>query len=101
MATHSEIVEALFKELPVDPVLKEFLGSTDVTKEYYLWAGQIASVYSAKLIEVGLAKHADALVQSGKASEKYAASVARATWVLAVATIFLAYTSYLLARHGP
>ena len=46
-------------------------------------------VLSSTVLEKALSKHTDALVQSADASNKYAARLSRATWVLAPATIAL------------
>lgn len=62
-----------------------------------------SNLYSSKLMERSLAQHAEALVKSAEASEKYtvalvksaeaserhAASLTRATWILAAATALL------------
>ena len=47
-------------------------------------------VVSSTVLEKALAKHADALVLSAKASNKYAARLSLTTYMLAAATIVLA-----------
>jgi len=47
-------------------------------------------------LDASLQKHAQALVQASDASAKYARSLTRATWVLAVATAVLAVATIAL-----
>ena len=95
---HRQIVEMLFagEGLELDDGLKAFLASTDVTDTYYAWAGQTASIFSARLAERALKNHAVALIQWAKASERHAASLTFGTWVLAAATVLLAIATIAL-----
>jgi len=44
-------------------------------------------------LDAVLQRHAEAVTRASEASEKYANSLARATWVLAVATVLLALST--------
>ena len=59
------------------------------------WAAAVMSLYAAKSVEVALGQHADALSNAADASDRYAASLSRATWFLALATIALVLVSIL------
>ncbi len=69
-----------------------------------------SGLYSSKILERSLAKHAEALVKSAEASEKYTvalvrsaeasekhtANLTRATWILAAATVGLLVATIVL-----
>jgi hypothetical protein len=48
-----------------------------------------ADVYFARILQLSLKEHADALTRSEEASEKHAKSLTRATWFLGFATFAL------------
>ena len=53
------------------------------------WVQATATVFSSKVLEAALNKHATALTASADAAERPAASLARATWALVLATVVL------------
>jgi hypothetical protein len=88
---------------------REFLSQSYVENKdrFFIVTSEL---YSSKLLERSLVKHADALVKSAEASEKYtiamvksaeaserhASSLTLATWVLAIATIGLVVATIVL-----
>lgn len=91
--------QQLIQAVPVTEAEDHFLRMAAQQKD--TWAATTLTFYSSKLLEVALAKHAEALVRSADASDRHAASLTKATWVLAVATIILAVaTIALLFRPG-
>jgi hypothetical protein len=90
-----KIPQEIFDEanLKLDDRMKNFLvaaGLSTIGEERTGWAIATSAVFSSKTIERSLNEHAKALNESSKASEKHAASLTRATWVLGFATIMLA-----------
>lgn len=75
--------------------------------EYAAWGPVVSDIYSSRLQERALEKHAAALIKSAEASDKYSAhlvksteasarhahSLTRATWVLTFATIGLMFAA--------
>ena len=95
--------------LTCTPKEREFLDQSNIGNRdrFFVVASEL---YSSKLLERSLAKHADALVKSAEASEKHtsalvrsaeaserhASSLTRATWILAIATIGLVAATIVL-----
>jgi hypothetical protein len=91
--------QQLVEPLSVTTAEDHFLRLVAQQKE--TWSETTLTFYSSKLLEAALAKHAEALVHSAEASDRYAASLTKATWVLAGATIILAVaTIALLFKPG-
>ena len=59
------------------------------------WGFGVFALYSAKMIEAALEKHASALILAADASDKYSRSLVKATWALVAATLVLALVAIL------
>lgn len=95
--------------LTYTPKEQEFLDQSNIENRdrFFVVASEL---YSSKLLERSLSKHADALVASAEASEKYsialvksaeaserhASNLTRATWILAGATIGIVVATIML-----
>jgi len=92
-ANSIKIIEALFEKtgLVLDEETKHFLETAGLNQTGITsWAIASSAIYSSKLTERALSQHSEALIKAAKASEKHAASLKWATWVLAGATVLLA-----------
>ena len=87
LVDRTSTTQELIKPIPVTESEDTFLKMA--TQQQETWASTTVTFYSSKLLEAALAKHSEALVRSAEASDKHAASLTWATWILALATIFL------------
>jgi hypothetical protein len=88
------IPQEIFDEgsLKLDDRMKNFFvtaGLRNTSEDRTGWAIAVSAVFASKIIERSLSQHAQALNESARASERHAASLTKATWVLGFATIML------------
>lgn len=60
------------------------------------WGSAASTLYSTKLLERALIKHAAALIKAADASDRYASRLVTATWALVAVTVVLALATIAL-----
>ena len=88
------VTQQLFQNTGMTPAEEDMLKV--VVQQKDTWSEATLTFYSSKILENALSKHAAALTKAGEASDRYAKSLTCATWVLAVATIILAFATLAL-----
>ena len=84
-------------ELALGERLRNFLVSAaEHSERKGPWVQATSAVFASKLLEASLSRHAKALISAAEASDRYARSLARATWALVLATGVLALLTALL-----
>jgi len=63
--------------------------------DYKSWSTAVSAYYLANKLKKSLELHADALIKSSDASDRNAKSLTKATWVLAIFTIVLAFVGLI------
>ena len=98
MSNLPEISTAMMKSADFDLSLEELAFiTTSSTRWPETWAHATTTLYTSKLLERALEKHAAALNLATKASEAHAAKLARVTWVLTGVAVLLAFCTFVLA----